>query len=646
MQKGLIGLASAIALVSVAASGCGSPTQVPGSGGSNGSGSGGSSSGGSNGSASGGSNGTGGKTGSGGSASGGSGSGSGGSTGQTCPNVTPCGGDVVGTWNVTTSCQNVAGEMDTTLIGIGCPSLPVVGTLKVTGTWTADAAGNYTDGTTTTGMISLTVAPKCKTLSSTPVECTKLGSIFEVYGWTMGNCTDTSDGGCACTAVANQKGALGVINMDAAKTGAYTTSNNNLNTDEIVDYAYCVSGKTLTLTPKPTLLPISGTIVLEKTGTSTGSGGMLGGGGMTGSGGTSPGSGGAAGGRSGSASGGAPMGGRGGGTAGGTGGAAGGSSGNKPCDIYASASTACVAAHSTVRALYGAYSGNLYQVKRADGMTKDIGVTSPGGFADAAAQDAFCTTACTITKIYDQSGHGNFVEAETPDSSVGGYSSEKAASATAENIMVGGHKVYSLKTKSYQAYWRDGSKSGMPVDSAPQGIYMVTSGKYVSNGCCFDYGNGETGRKYVSGPSMDALYFGTSTQWGSGAGSGPWIMADLEGGIYASSSSGKNSNLPSMPYTFVTDVEKNNGTSEFALRGADATTGTALSTLFKGKQPGGYAPNKKQGSIVLGSGGDCCYSNGNASYGVFYEGAIVAGYPSDATEDAIQVNVVTAGYGK
>ena len=33
-----------------------------------------------------------------------------------------------------------------------------------------------------------------------------------------------------------------------------------------------------------------------------------------------------------------------------------------PCDIYSSGGTPCVAAHSTTRALYGAYSGSLYQL--------------------------------------------------------------------------------------------------------------------------------------------------------------------------------------------------------------------------------------------------------------------------------------------
>src|SRR5690349_4835549 len=48
--------------------------------------------------------------------------------------------------------------------------------------------------------------------------------------------------------------------------------------------------------------------------------------------------------------------------------------GTGPCDIYASGGTPCVAAHSTVRALFGAYSGRLYQVTRASDSAKtDIG---------------------------------------------------------------------------------------------------------------------------------------------------------------------------------------------------------------------------------------------------------------------------------
>jgi non-reducing end alpha-L-arabinofuranosidase len=83
----------------------------------------------------------------------------------------------------------------------------------------------------------------------------------------------------------------------------------------------------------------------------------------------------------------------------------------RPCDIYSSGGTPCVAAHSTTRALYSAYSGSLYQVKRAsDSATTNIAPPSAGGIANAAAQDSFCAgTTCLISIIYDQSGRGKSV---------------------------------------------------------------------------------------------------------------------------------------------------------------------------------------------------------------------------------------------
>src|SRR4051794_37825502 len=67
-----------------------------------------------------------------------------------------------------------------------------------------------------------------------------------------------------------------------------------------------------------------------------------------------------------------------------------------PCDIYGSAGTPCVAAHSTVRALAGAYNGPLYQLTRAsDRATHDVGLLAAGGYANAGDHDAFCNgTTC------------------------------------------------------------------------------------------------------------------------------------------------------------------------------------------------------------------------------------------------------------
>ena len=49
-----------------------------------------------------------------------------------------------------------------------------------------------------------------------------------------------------------------------------------------------------------------------------------------------------------------------------------------------------------------------------------------------------------------------------------------------------------------------------------------------------------------------------------------------------------------------------------------------------------------QGAIILGIGGD----NSDGAVGTFYEGAMLRGYTTDATDDAMQANIVAAGYGK
>ena len=72
-----------------------------------------------------------------------------------------------------------------------------------------------------------------------------------------------------------------------------------------------------------------------------------------------------------------------------------GATANGVCDIFAAGKTPCVAAHSTTRALYEEYQGALYQVRRSsDNATADIGVSTAGGVANSATQDAFCDNDC------------------------------------------------------------------------------------------------------------------------------------------------------------------------------------------------------------------------------------------------------------
>ena len=557
------------------------------------------------------------------------GTGSTGSGGQGSDGM--CGGSVVGAWNVSSSNIQVTGSLDLTNVGAGCPSAPITGSLTTNGTWTANADGTYSDHTTTSGDEQFTLAPSCLVISSTQTDCAGAANIISSLGYATVSCSPVSAGGCTCSATVKQSGAPGLVSVFAASNGNYVTSGNNLTLDDEMPYTYCASEKTMTWTPQTTSPTTSGTVVFQRA-EATGTGGS--GGGAGGSGGGTGGMGGAIGGSGGIA---------------GLGGAAGsaGSSPLQPCDIYKAGGNPCVAAHSTVRALFQAYGGKLYQVRNAAGATKDILPLKPGGVADGASQDAFCSgTTCVITVVYDQSGTGNDLSYQG-SAAVPASAQSSASKATSESLTVGGHKVYALYINPGNSYWVDASKSGIPLGKEPEAMYMVTNSKHYNSGCCFDYGNSETDRKADGAGAMDALNFSSTTAWGSGAGSGPWVMADLEYGLFAEGDTKKNQNNPSQTATFVTALLKNNGTTEFALRGGDAAAGS-LSTYYKGALPGGWNPMKKQGAIVLGSGGDCCKPGGgaNQSDGTFYEGSIVKGYPSDATEDAVQAAVVSAGYVK
>lgn len=324
-----------------------------------------------------------------------------------------------------------------------------------------------------------------------------------------------------------------------------------------------------------------------------------------------------------------------------------------PCDIYAKAGDPCVAAHSTARALLASYNGPLYQVKREfDGKTLNIGVVQPsgsdgGGYADAAAQDAFCAhTICVIERIYDQSGKGNDLMQAGPGTfkgpAKGGFDTQPIANMAP--ITISGHKAYGVFIMPGMGF-RDNNARGIPIGDEPEGIDYVIDGTHYDSGCCFDYGNSSTNGRAVGTGTMETTYFGTSTAWGRGDGTGPWVMSDMEAGLFSGHGAKENAADPTLAsWRFVTAVVDGGGGDRWTLRGGNAQRG-ALTTFYAGPRPapkqyGVYFPMRKQGGILLGTGGD----NGNGSSGTFYEGAMTRGFPSDATTDAVQANVVAAGY--
>ena len=327
-----------------------------------------------------------------------------------------------------------------------------------------------------------------------------------------------------------------------------------------------------------------------------------------------------------------------------------------PCDIYAPDGCPCVAAHSTTRAMYASYNGPLYQVMRqSDGKTLDISVVQPsegdaGGYADTAAQDAFCAnTYCWITKIYDQSGMGNHL-VQAPRGgfsgpSMGGFNNLPIADMAPITIM--GHKAYGVFIEPGMGL-RQNDAVGTAVDDQAEGQYWVINGHHYNSGCCFDYGNAETDSRDDGDGTMETTYYGNATAWYHGQAPGPWIMTDQENNLVGCVNPSPNDkycpDLPSVTWRFVTataDGEPHHWIS----MGGDAQTGD-LSVIFDGPRVindrSSYDPMRKQGAILLGNGGD----NSNGSQGTFYEGAMTAPgtFPTQDTNQKVQANVVAAKY--
>jgi hypothetical protein len=343
--------------------------------------------------------------------------------------------------------------------------------------------------------------------------------------------------------------------------------------------------------------------------------------------------------------------------------------GSTPCDILGSACNTCVAAHSTVRVVYPGYGGPLYQVCKGtftagpssctSGMTMDVG--SVDGYADAASQDAFCAGGtCTISIIYDQSPMKNDLE----PAPAGGMKAtpDNPANATALPTTLNGHPVYGVFIKVGMGY-RAGctgcgvaTAHGTATHDEPETEYMVTTQTGLVDGCCFDYGNAETDSHDDNNGTMEAIYFGGGVVWGTGSpgghANGPWVMADLENGVYAGWENNQDQSISTntpLKYDFVTAIlvgdtaAQNSGKGRFALYGGDATSGP-LKTLYDGVRPNkpGYNPTQKQGSIILGTGGD----NSDGDGGQWFEGVMTSGAASLATLNALQENIVAAGYGQ
>lgn len=301
----------------------------------------------------------------------------------------------------------------------------------------------------------------------------------------------------------------------------------------------------------------------------------------------------------------------------------------RPCDLYASA-TPCVAAFSTTRALYRAYTGPLYQATRQSDQARiDIGLL-PDGYANAATQDQFCANAsCIITKLYDQSPNHNDLTPAPPGGAAhgpgpNGY--DNPAVANALPATVGGHKVYGIAIRPGMGYRNDVAK-GTAVNGQPEGVYMITSALNLNDKCCFDFGNAEANNLDNKAGHMDAINIMCHNSPCS-----PDAGLDMEDGIYG------HLKVPSGT-TFVTDMGGSDGQHSYAIYQGNAQSG-ALTTTGIIPLPKGYQPMRQEGAIILGIGGD----NSDGATGYFFEGVMTSGMPNAQVMEAVQGNIVAAQY--
>ena len=302
----------------------------------------------------------------------------------------------------------------------------------------------------------------------------------------------------------------------------------------------------------------------------------------------------------------------------------------RPCDLYAS-TTPCVAAFSTTRSMYSAYTGPLYQLTRqSDEDRLDIGLL-PDGYANAASQDTFCEkTSCTITKLYDQSpNHNNLTPAPQGGAAHGPYLNGYDYPALAKSLpaAIAGHKVYGIAISPGMGY-RNDHPAGTAVHGQPEGVYMVTSALNLNARCCFDFGNAETNNLDNDVGHMDAINIKCRGVIPCRANAG----LDMENGIPG------HLNVPDGT-AFVTDMGASDGQHTFAIYQGNAQSGP-LTTTGVIPLPTRYQPMQTEGAIILGIGGD----NSNWASGYFFEGVMTSGMPIASAMEAVQSNIVAARY--
>jgi hypothetical protein len=184
-----------------------------------------------------------------------------GSSGGTCGNTAACGGNVVGTWTITSSCVSASASM----VDTGCPTATAsASNLTIDGSFTYNADGSYTSTASVSGSVRVSLPQSCLTSNGVTITCDQVNQALQndpTAGVTL-SCTGSLS--CTCTET--------ISNETSTETGTYTTAAGVVTQTPAGGTAsesdYCVKGTTMTQSPHASSTMMgeveSGTITLAK----------------------------------------------------------------------------------------------------------------------------------------------------------------------------------------------------------------------------------------------------------------------------------------------------------------------------------------------------------------------------------------------
>jgi hypothetical protein len=171
-----------------------------------------------------------------------------------CAQVQPCGGDLVGTWELSSACAS-----EPPLPGKLCAQATVVNSsFSLAGTETFEADLSYSLGATESGTIQVSVPASCLVVGDETETCAQITP--QVAPEVNVRCVESS-AGCDCTFV--------LLQTPVREAGTYTTSGSSLNEAPVgggapASYGYCVDGGRLHVLTRDAAMAIGSDVVGRK----------------------------------------------------------------------------------------------------------------------------------------------------------------------------------------------------------------------------------------------------------------------------------------------------------------------------------------------------------------------------------------------